>query len=312
MRTRRAAVALIMGTAVLAVPAVATAAYPGSNGRIVFEQDGFIYSIRPDGSDRQQLTTDTRSRSPHWSPDGRSIAFHRAGDIWVMKPDGSSARRVTTGPAHDFSPSWSPDGRRLVFSRSIDGTPAGRTLYVVPISGGSGRLLTTKPDGCAVEPAWSATGRFVVYWDECARGATSGGDAIRKVDTRTGQISDVVGIDGVAQQGDRVFFDRTGPDVTPDGRHVVFSAAHSGGNSCGIAITDLSGGGVRFLSETVECGVFAYDDPAVSPDGKRVVFTAGNDNPKLEVVSTSGSNDPGRTIYTSGDFPTRPDWQPLR
>ena len=43
------------------------------------------------------------------------------------------------------------------------------------------------------EPTWSATGRYVVYWDKCASGASGTGNAIRKVDTGTGAISVVVG-----------------------------------------------------------------------------------------------------------------------
>src|SRR5215218_1483983 len=81
------AAAAIGASTVLPAPA-AHAAYPGANGRIAFEQGGVIYSIRPDGSDRRQLTTDTHSHSPRWSPNGRRLAFHRAGDIWVMRADG--------------------------------------------------------------------------------------------------------------------------------------------------------------------------------------------------------------------------------
>ena len=54
MRFRHVLTILLMGAAVLARPGVATAAYPGANGRIAFEQGGVIYSIRPDGSDRRQ------------------------------------------------------------------------------------------------------------------------------------------------------------------------------------------------------------------------------------------------------------------
>jgi Tol biopolymer transport system component len=311
MRIRHAIAVLLLGAAVLATPGVAVAAYPGANGRIAFEQGGVIYSIRPDGSDRLQLTTDTHSHSPRWSPNGRRIAFHRAGDIWIMRADGSAAHRITSGSANDINPSWSPDGSRLVFSRTTTGTLAGRSLYVVSAAGGSVQLLTTQSDGCAVEPTWSATGRYVVYWDKCA-GASGTGNALRKVNTTTGAITTVVGVAGLATPQGQFLFFGTGPDVTPDGSHVVFTALdQASGNYC-IAITDLSGGGFRRLSSQIEGGVFLADDPAVSPDGTLVVYTTGNENPQLDVITTSGSGQGGNLIYASGtnDFPLRPDWQP--
>jgi Tol biopolymer transport system component len=309
MRIRHAIAALLLGAAVLATPGVAVAAYPGANGRIAFEQGGVIYSIRPDGSDRRQLTTDTHSHSPRWSPDGRLLAFHRAGDIWVRGADGSSAHRVTSGSANDINPSWSPNGGRLVFSRTTTGTLAGRSLYVVSAAGGSGQLLTTGSDGCAVEPTWSATGRYVVYWDKCA-GVTGTGNALRKVNTTTGAVTTVVGVAGLATPAGQFLFFGTGPDVTPDGSHVVFTARDQGsGNDC-IAITDLSGGGFRCLSIEYEGGVFLADDPAVSPDGRLVVYTTGNENPQLDVITVSGSDQCCNLIYSGIDFPLRPDWQP--
>jgi Tol biopolymer transport system component len=312
MRIRHAIAVLLLGAAVLATAGVAVAASPGANGRIAFEEGGVIYSIRPDGTDRRQLTTDTHSHSPRWSPNGRLLAFHRAGDLWVMKPDGSGAHRVTSGTANDINPDWSPAGTKLVFSRTTTGTLAGRSLYVVAATGGAAHLLTTKSDGCAVEPTWSATGRYVVYWDKCASGVPTGGNAIRKVNTQTGAISDVVGVAGLATpQGQFLVLD-TGPDVTPDGSHVVFTAAHgqASGNYC-IAITDLSGGGFRCLSIEYESGVFLADDPAVSPDGTLVVYTTGNENPQLDVITVSGSDQCCNSIYSgTNDFPLRPDWQP--
>ena len=309
MRIRHVGASLLMGALMLATPATATAAYPGANGRIAFEQGGVIYSIRPDGSDRRQLTTGTGSHSPRWSPNGRRIAFHRAGDLWIMRADGSAAHRGTSGSANDINPSWSPDGSRLVFSRTTSGTLTGRSLYVVSAAGGSGQLLTTQSDGCAVEPTWSATGRYVVYWDKCA-GASGTGNALRKVNTTTGAITTVVGAAGLATPAGQFFFFGTGPDVTPDGSHVVFTALdQASGNYC-IAITDLSGGGFRCLSSKIEGGVFLADDPAVSPDGRLVVYTTGNENPQLDVLTTSGSDQCCNLIYSGIDFPLRPDWQP--
>jgi Tol biopolymer transport system component len=310
------AAAAIGASTVLPAPA-AHAAYPGANGRIAFEQGGVIYSIRPDGSDRRQLTTDTHSHSPRWSPNGRRIAFHRAGDIWIMRADGSAAHRITSGAANDINPSWSPDGTKLVFSRTTTGTLTGRSLYVVSAAGGSGQLLTTQSDGCAVEPTWSATGRYVVYWDKCPGGVISPGstgNALRKVNTTTGAITTVVGVAGLATPQGQVLVLNTGPDVTPDGSHVVFTALHQTSGQYYIAITDLSGGGFRRLSSQIEGGVFLADDPAVSPDGRLVVYTTGNEDPQLDVITTSGSGQGGNRIYASGtnDFPLRPDWQPRR
>lgn len=302
---------LSIGTATTLSAPSADAAYPGTNGRIVFEQGGSIYSIRQNGSGRLRLTTDTRSHSPRWSPNGRRIAFHRAGDIWVMKPDGSSPHQVTTGAGNDINPSWSPDGRRLVFSRTTDGTLAGRSLYVVSAAGGTAHVLTATPDGCAVEPTWSATGRYVVYWDQCANGPGAGGNALRKVDTQTGAVSDVVGVAGLSDPSGQVHFFGTGPDVTPDGTHVLFTAQDAS-DSCGIGITDLSGNGFRFVSAPADCGVVLSDDPAVSPDGRSLVYTTGNENPQLDVITVSGSDQCCNPIYETGtsDFPLRPDWQP--
>jgi hypothetical protein len=162
-----------------------------------------------------------------------------------------------------------------------------------------------------VEPTWSATGRYVVYWDKCA-GASGAGNALRKVNTTTGAITTVVGVAGLATPEGQFLFFGTGPDVTPDGSHVVFSALHQTSGQYYIAITDLSGGGFRRLSSQIEGGVFLADDPAVSPDGRLVVYTTGNEDPQLDVITTSGSDQGGNRIYASGtnDFPLRPDWQP--
>ena len=43
------------------------------------------------------------------------IVFSRSGRIYVMKPNGSEKRQLTFGPAADTFPAYSSSGKRIVF-----------------------------------------------------------------------------------------------------------------------------------------------------------------------------------------------------
>jgi dipeptidyl aminopeptidase/acylaminoacyl peptidase len=111
-----AVVITFVGAVLGAQPASAT--FPGENGRIVFDgEDGYIRSMRPDGSDVRRLAAGIQ---PVYSPDGRRIAFARftvasGFDIWVMSANGSNKTQVTTHVAWENEPMWSADGRFLYF-----------------------------------------------------------------------------------------------------------------------------------------------------------------------------------------------------
>ena len=86
--------------------------------------NGNIWRMRPDGSDKTQLTYDTLDRDATWSPDGNKIVFYsyRSGnaDIWVMDSDGTNLMNLTNDAAGDLSPHWSPDGQYIIFSSNRD------------------------------------------------------------------------------------------------------------------------------------------------------------------------------------------------
>ena len=74
-----------------------------------------IYSIRPDGSGLQQLTSRTDTDiEPTWSPDGEYISFvsnvHKNWNLWKMKNDGTRLTQLTTHEKFDGGPSWGRDG----------------------------------------------------------------------------------------------------------------------------------------------------------------------------------------------------------
>ncbi|MBK8303307.1 MAG: PD40 domain-containing protein [Chloracidobacterium sp.] len=59
------------------------------------------------------------SSSPRWSPDGKWVAFTAGGQIWTMKPDGSDRKQVTKLSSGGGQPVWSPDGKWIAFSSDV-------------------------------------------------------------------------------------------------------------------------------------------------------------------------------------------------
>src|SRR5216684_3008898 len=90
-----------------------------------------IFTIRPDGSQKKQLTFEGDNGRPDWSPDGTRIAFATIrdgkGSVGVMAADGSSQKLLTEGR----HPSWSRDGKRIAFAR-VDGQ-----IWVMNVDGSS-------------------------------------------------------------------------------------------------------------------------------------------------------------------------------
>jgi Tol biopolymer transport system component len=158
---RRACTLLALSTALAAVLAgPAAAAFPGENGRIVFQSnrdDHFeIYSMTAEGTLEVQLTANSfANRQPSYSPDGRKIVFtsHRdgsrddgpdPGEIYVMNPDGSGQTRLTNNEFADSEPAFSADGRKILFTSNRTGRDA---LFSMNLDGTGQTQLTTNPDG---------------------------------------------------------------------------------------------------------------------------------------------------------------------
>jgi hypothetical protein len=97
-------------------------AWSPSGETIVYSRryaDGSINSMNADGSAPRKLVDIGWNDQPHYSPDGRWLAFirshERQGFLYAMPADGGTYRLIS-GNDHDvFHFSWSPDGRFLVY-----------------------------------------------------------------------------------------------------------------------------------------------------------------------------------------------------
>ena len=126
-----------------------------------------IYAQRVGGRNAAPILSDPDrdEGAPAFSPDGSRIAFHLStglGGIFVAGATGESVRRVTDA---GFDPAWSPDSKQIAFASEGVVLPSARntrsTVFVVDAGGGTPRPLV---EGDAVQPAWSPSGRRIVYW----------------------------------------------------------------------------------------------------------------------------------------------------
>jgi TolB protein len=68
---------------------------------------GEVYSIRPDGTDLQQLTTlGVGSGAPSWTPDGAHIFFWGFQTFYLMDPDGGNAMAINRPALAFYNDGW--------------------------------------------------------------------------------------------------------------------------------------------------------------------------------------------------------------
>jgi len=222
--------------------------------------DGFwhLFLANPDGSGITQLTRGPFDDGyPCWSPDGEKIAFLSrrgapANDLFIMNSDGTGMKNVTRTPTlWESYPDWSPDGRKLVFC-------AKNALYVLDLETGERRKIPNTDWG--FKPRWSPDGRRIVFVID-----VKGNFDIAIVDVEGGKrinLTDHPAIDDwptFTPDGSKVVFVREArgrwglfsldlkskkveeigipdprlsvwmPDISPDGRRVVFLGTESPG-----------------------------------------------------------------------------------
>src|SRR6478735_8720455 len=111
-------------------------------------QIGFAYAQniwtvpRAGGMARRITTFQGQTSNPHFSPDGKWIAFsgEYAGnlDVYVVAASGGEPKRLTWHPGADSVQGWTPDGKSIVFSsaRATSAPSGAPRFWTVPVAGG--------------------------------------------------------------------------------------------------------------------------------------------------------------------------------
>ena len=89
--------------------------------QIAFAYANNIWVVERTGGTARRLTSfQGQTANPHFSPDGRWIAFsgEYAGnmDVYVVPSEGGEPRRLTWHPGADLVQGWTADGKAILFS----------------------------------------------------------------------------------------------------------------------------------------------------------------------------------------------------
>ncbi|HNZ30368.1 MAG TPA: hypothetical protein PKJ42_10270, partial [Candidatus Goldiibacteriota bacterium] len=75
---------------------------------ILFESEGKLMTIKPDGTDLKEIKCEVKAEEPFWSPDGKKIAFKKYGSeyICVVDADGKNPIDITNSWTVSYLPYW--------------------------------------------------------------------------------------------------------------------------------------------------------------------------------------------------------------
>jgi len=126
--------------------------------------EGTLWRARADGSERLQLTTDSeRAALPHWTPDGKQIAFAstKPGASWklsLVSANGGDAHEMLSENSSQIDANWSPDGERMMFGE-YNRDQSGLKIRIINFKT---HEITTIPGSKGLfSPRWSPDGRYI-------------------------------------------------------------------------------------------------------------------------------------------------------
>lgn len=278
----------------------ARATFPGQNGKIVFvgNQSGTwqLYTINPDGSDMDQITTLPptiwETWYPAFSPDGKRIVFGHdtpahpcnnirgvppsgCADLYVINADGTGLVQLT----HDglsSVPRWSPNGSRIIFSHTVPLTGQSVMATMSADNAGGYSVLTSEFWGSYIG-TYAPDGVRIVFESQLD-GLVSAAWSMNTDGSKQYQLTPAP-------------LEAAPYDVSPDGSHILLFNRFNTPLNSAIFTADLDGKHIKQLTHRDSANEFMF---GYSPDGKRIVFVSDRlnsfTNYDLFTMDADGSN----------------------
>lgn len=156
---------MAQGTRLLRQPTI-------SQNNVAFVYANDLWVVSKTGGDARRLTTNAGGETdPHFSPDGKWIAFTGQydgnGDVYIIPALGGEPRRLTYHPGNDVVTGWTHEGK-VLFTSGRKGHPTKESkFFTVSVNGGMPDELVIPR---AVDGQISADGKMIAYqqiafWD---------------------------------------------------------------------------------------------------------------------------------------------------
>lgn len=144
-----------------------------SNDQIVFVYANDLWIVSKDGGDARRLTSNEGAENnPHFSPNGKFIAFTGQydgnTDVYVIPTEGGQPERLTWHPGADLVTGWTPDGESILFASGRESAPTRESkFFKISRKGGMEEALEVPR---AVAGEISEDGKLIAYqqigfWD---------------------------------------------------------------------------------------------------------------------------------------------------
>src|SRR5262245_9886096 len=158
--------------------------WPDLHGnRVVFCAEGDLWSVADTGGIARRLTNHPGNEFfPHWSPDGKWIAFTGEydgnSDVYLIPSDGGEPKRLTWHPATETVLGWTPDGTKVLYRTTGETPYRSSMIYTVSRDGGDAVALPLGyAERIAIDPE---SGRYAFTrktWDNATWKRYRGGTA---------------------------------------------------------------------------------------------------------------------------------------
>lgn len=258
--------------------------------------------MNADGSNQTKLLdSDAKDMNPHFSPDGKYIAFTRTSgsapnlviDAYVMNSDGTNVRNLSEDVSEScVGPKFSWDGSKITFFRNKIGT--GNVLCMMDADGSNKRYVNDSNGNPILgdSPFFTPDGQWLVF--------------VRiDPDKQEGSVYKVP-VDGgtVTQLTNASDFDEL-PRVSPNGQYVICKYAPVKGGKSDVGRFSINQtpqtSAVTNLTNTTNDD---EDSPMYSYEGEKIAYmgTAGNNSMEIWVMNSDGTNKTRLTNNSEQDF----------